>query len=75
MEWLCTVPNSAGENFRCVSLDGKHLIFEATRYAFQSVDSAYSVYSVYDMNGEEIVPLGARVAQMWADGWLRYGEH
>ncbi|MDP4134154.1 MAG: S-layer homology domain-containing protein [Bacillota bacterium] len=56
--------------YKCDSLDGNYIIAEETRYSSNNVDSAYSVYIVYDMGGNVVVPLGEK---SWAElGWEGY---
>ena len=38
--------------------DNRYIISETTRYSAQTVDSAYSVYGVYDFEGNEILEMG-----------------
>ena len=53
--------------YKCDSLDGNYIIAEETRYSAPTVDAAYSVYAVYDMAGNLIVPLAEKT---WAElGW------
>lgn len=59
-------------SYRCVSLDGNDIIGEQVRYDSNNVDSAYSVYIVYDMAGKVIVSLGEKTwAELGWDGYVR----
>ncbi len=56
--------------YTCDSLDGNYIIAEEIRYAFANVDSAYSVYIVFDQNGNVVIPLGEKT---WEElGWEGY---
>ncbi len=56
--------------FYALTKDGKDIIVYETRYAVPTVDAAYSVYGVYDFDGNELVPVGADWSDLYERGYV-----
>ena len=66
-ELLLTLPLEAGHVYRLTE-DG-HIVTRDSRYRTNNVDSAYTVWGVYDFAGNAILPLGCTRAELKAAGY------
>lgn len=64
---LLTLPQEAGHVAR-LTKDG-HIVTRDTRYRSSRMDSAYTVWGVYDFTGKVILPLGCTQADLKAAGY------
>lgn len=69
MDTLYTISLERG-SFYGVSADGAHLIFSQLRSSGETWDFGYFVYGVYDLAGNETVPMGASEEDLKAAGYL-----
>jgi len=53
-----------------VTKNKQYIIMEDTRYSGQTVDAAYSVYGVFDFEGNEILPIGKTGQEMVNLGYM-----
>ena len=66
-ELLLTLPLEAGHVYRLTEED--HIVTRDSRYRTNNVDSAYTVWGVYDFTGKVILPLGCTRAELKAAGY------
>lgn len=66
-ELLLTLPLEAGHVYRLT--EDNHIVTRDSRYRTNNVDSAYTVWGVYDFAGNVILPLGCTRAELKAAGY------